>query len=194
MEIATFELRQRRSFDQELTFADLDGDGIQEETSPYSNVQLIGRYNPSAATSLDVSGTYHILFNEFSDVSFSGGIRAKLASIRFSLVHRNGLGVRAVGSPVTFEPIDNDTQLRLTTDLNLLGGKLNVRIDGTYNVNPAMGRKHVPDHRWRVQYATQCCSFVVEQLTREFSSLTDRRDLYFRIDLRGIGKILDLTY
>jgi len=45
-----------------------------------------------------------------------------------------------------------------------------------------------------VQYATQCCTFVFEQLTREYLVGDARDDFYFRVDFKGIGKILDFNY
>ncbi len=76
----------------------------------------------------------------------------------------------------------------------MLQGRLRLDIDGTYLHNPLSGQSHLPSKRWRVQYATQCCTFLLERLSRSFSAQTDRRDFYFRIDLRGVGKLLDFKY
>ena len=56
------------------------------------------------------------------------------------------------------------------------------------------GQKHVSDKRWRLKYSTQCCTILIERLSRNFTGLEDRRDFYFRIDLKGIGKLLDVKY
>ena len=96
--------------------------------------------------------------------------------------------------PRAFVDRDGDTQVRLTVGLTLFDGKLLFDVDGSYNFDPSPGQSHVPDRRLRLQYSTQCCTVLVEQLNREFSSLSDRRDLYFRIDLKGIGKILNVSY
>ncbi|MDH3627970.1 MAG: LPS assembly protein LptD [Acidobacteriota bacterium] len=201
LEIATFTMSQSRSFDDDVTFADLDSDGVNETTSKASNIALSGRYNPSPRTSLDVRSNYHILYNAFADTSVSGSIRSQLARVRFSLVHRNGLGVLQTGTmddgmgntiPI-FSSREDDTQLRLTTGFSLFRGKLQLDLDGTLDVNPQDGQKRVPDHHWRLTYRTQCCTVFVERIDRQFST-SDRRDLYFRIDLTGIGKLLDLRY
>jgi hypothetical protein len=195
VEIANLELRQTRSFDRDLSFADLDSDGENEATSPYSSVMLIGRYNPSTNTSLDLRSSYHVLYNSIKDVTVSGSLRRRLAQMRFSLVHRRGLGVKLDSESGEFVGIDDDTQLRLTTGFNFLRGKLRLDLDGSFIFDPPTGQSAVPDWRWRVQYATQCCTFVFEQLRRDFAAVaTDRDDFYFRVDFKGVGKILDISY
>jgi hypothetical protein len=183
VEIASLELRQRRSFDRNLRATDVDGDGVQE-TSRVSDIEAIGRFNPSPALSLDLRSRYDILFDRVADVTLSGSISGQLAQTRFSLFRRNGL---APGE-------EDSTQLRLIGGLNLLDGRLKLNVDGSYDADPDPGRPHVPDKRWRVQYSTQCCTFLVERLTRDFSVIEDRRDLYFRVSLQGVGKILDISY
>ena len=193
VEIATFEFRQARSFDTDLSFADLDSDGVNEASSPYSNLQMIGRYNPSRKTSIDVRGNYHILYDRVSDVTLSGSIRNRRTRTGFSVIHRNGLGVRNVGtssSPV-FEPRDDDTQARFDAGFNLIGGKLQINLAALITADPPPGQSHLPDKHWRMAYATQCCTFVIERFTRDFSGTFDRRDLSFRVDLTGIGKLFD---
>jgi hypothetical protein len=184
VEIATLEFRQSRSFDDDLRSIDLDGDGEPDLKSPYSDLQLTGRFNPSPATSLDLRSRYDVLYDSIADVTFSGSIRKKLARMRFSVVHRNGLGEQGV----------DDTQLRLTTGLSLFQGKLQLDVDGSFDYDPPEGQRHIPDKQWRVQYRTQCCTFTLERLSRNFATLSDRQDFYFRIDFRGVGKLLDLHY
>ena len=196
VEIATLTLRQSRSLDQSLSFADLDGDGVNETESRSSDVQLVGRFNPSPRTSFDVRSNYHVLYNNFSSITMSGSIRRELARLRFSVVHRNGLGVQNVGtiSDPIFQPIDDDTQIRLTTGFTMLGGRLRLDLDGSFDADPAPGQRHIPDKRWRLQYSTQCCTFLFERLARDFAASSDRRDFYFRVDLKGVGKLLDFKY
>jgi hypothetical protein len=184
VEIATLELRQVRSFDRDLSTADLDRDGVADATSPYSDLQLIGRYNPNTNTSLDLRSSYHVLYHSFRGVTLSGSIRRKLARMRFSVVHRNGLEVNQT----------DDTQLRLTAGFSLFRNKLQLDLDGSFDYDPPQGQAHVPDKRWRLQYSTQCCTFLFERLTRDYASGVDRREFYFRVDLKGVGKILDINY
>lgn len=202
VEIATFEIRQSRSFDEDLTSADLDRDGVIDRSSPYSNVRVAARFNPNQYTSMDVQGTYHILYDALQDLSISTALRGRMATLRMSMVHRNGLGVFQSGSvtqpdgsvvPI-LSPNPDTTQMRLSTGLNLLDGRLQFLVDGTYDANPPSGQSHVPDTRWRVQYSTQCCTIWVERLSRDFSGLQDREDFYFRVDLKGLGKLLDFNY
>lgn len=201
VEMATLTVNQSRSYERQLSFADLDGDGINEETSPFSSVSLLGRFNPSPATSIDLRSSYHILYKEIEGVTISGNLRQRLARFRFSVVHRRGLGFRPVtrsGPDVkpstTFVPRDDDTQVRLTTGLNLFRDKIQLDLDTSWDADPPAGQPHFSDKRWRLQYRTQCCTFLVEQLIRDFSNLSARDDIYFRIDLRGVGKLLDFSY
>jgi hypothetical protein len=190
VEIASLEVRQIRSFDEDLSVADLDEDGVPERFSPYSDISVIGRFNPNPAASVDLRTNYDILFDEIENVSLSGTLRNQLSSLRFSLVHRNGLGV----SSATLEPIEDSTQVQLTSGLSVLQDRLNLKVKGSYNADPAPGDSHFPEQHWQLQYATQCCTFLVERLTRDFGSLESRREVYFRIDLRGVGKLLQKTF
>ncbi len=191
VEIGSLEIRQSRTFDDDVPLSRgiVDAAGTEDQ-SLYSSVGLTGRFNPSPAVSLDLRSNYNVVFDKFSDVSLSGSVRRQLASVRFSLSHRNGLGFNST----TSEQTEDSTQLRLTTGLRLLRGKLRFDVDGFYDGNPASGGARVPEQRWRVQYSTQCCVFLVERLTRDFSTLDDRRELHFRVDLTGVGKILSHTF
>jgi hypothetical protein len=194
VEIATLEIRQNRSFENDLSFADLDGDGVNEAASRSSDIQLVGRLNPTPRFSLDLRSGYHTLYKELRDVTFAGSLSGQRGRLRFSLVHRNGLGVTQVGfdpeAPL-FEPAEDDTQLQVNAGLNLFGGRLRLDVNGAYDANPAVGQKRFGQKQWRVRYSTQCCTFMLERLARGFTLDQQRRDFYFRVDLRGIGKILD---
>jgi len=192
VEIATFELRQSRSFDRDLSLADLDFDGVNEATSPYSSVRIVGRFNPTPLISLDLRSNYDILYDRFRDATLSGQFQTGLARIGFSWVHRNGLGASTtlIGKEPIYNAVPNDTQVRLNTGLTLFRGKLRADINGSWDSTPPVGRSHITDLRWRIKYSTQCCTFYVERLSRNFTQ-QDRKDFYFRIDLKGVGKLLD---
>jgi len=165
-------------------------------------VLISGRYNPNPNTTLDIRSSYDILWNSFKGVTVSGTVRRRLAQLRFSLVHRNGLGGTLVkdtdGNPVEFIPNKDDTQLRFTTGFSVLRGKLRFVLDGTVDFDPqpqfgSGDKNYFPNRAWRIQYSTQCCTLYFERLDRSFT-LSQRRDFYFRVDLKGIGKILQVTY
>jgi hypothetical protein len=209
VEVASLEISQRRSFDEVLSQADMNGDGMIDDSSPYSNIAITGRYNPDPSTSLDLRSTYDILYKSFSGATLSGGVRRRLAQLRFSLVYRNGLG-GFLDQDGVFVETPNDTQLRLTTGFTLLDGRLRLMIDGTVDFDresrivgsdPVTGdpvfqkTERIPNKSWRVQYSTQCCTLHFERLSRNFTgSVNDREDFYFRVDFKGIGKILQVTY
>lgn len=181
VEIASFELRQSRAFDRDLSFADLDGDGIVETTSASSDVDATGRFHPAPWMSLDLRARYNHLYDRVSDLSLSGSVhRENVGRLSFSLVRRPGLvpGTR------------DSTQLRYGAGVSLWDGRVRVATDGTW-VPTAQGLEaKIPDQRWVVEFYTQCCGFLTEYLARDFAG-NERRDFRFTIDLRGIGKLLD---
>ncbi len=204
VEIASLEIRQSRTFDDDVSLSQgiVSATSTELKESLYSDVTLTGRFNPSPRVSLDLRSRYDVVFDKFADLSLSGSVRQRLASVRFSLSHRNGLGFDSLvpedpetsGTATVPRKNKDSTQLRLTTGLRLLSGKLRIDVDGFYDGNPVRGGARVPEQRWRVQYSTQCCIFFVERLTRDFTNLDDRRELHFRVDLTGIGKILSHTF
>ena len=130
--------------------------------------------------------------------------------MKFSVFHRNGLGVAKVGTlddpmddcPEGSTPVglncvaanDASTQVQFTGGLSLIRDKLKLRLQTAYDADPEPGNDHFPEQHWQVLYSTQCCTFVVERLIREFASLEQRREVYFRVDLRGVGKLLEKTW
>jgi LPS-assembly protein len=190
VEIASLQVLQTRSFDRDLSFADLDGDGVDEETSRYSPITLAARFNSGQAVSVDLRTKYDILYDEIADVSLSGTLRSQISSLRFSVFHRRGLGV----DPITLEGVENSTQAQLAGGLSLLRDRLNLRVQGAYDADPPPGNDHIPEQHWQLLYSTQCCTFMLERLTRDFATLEKRRDLHFRIDLRGVGKLVEKTW
>ncbi len=185
IEIATLELRQSRTFEDFLASVDHDNDpDTPDLTTRYSNLQLMGRFNPSPETSFDLRGSYSPLYRSLNEVTLSGNLYKRLARLRLSLVHRQGLSLNA----------EDDTQLRLTTGFSLFRSKLQLDLNASYDYDPPAGQEHIRDKQWRVQYRTQCCTFTVERLARNFSTFSDRQDYYFRIDLRGVGKLLSMHY
>jgi hypothetical protein len=105
-------------------------------------------------------------------------------------VYNNGLALDTVSG----ERQDDSAQVRVTDGLTLAGGRLLFNVDGSYLTDPAEGTSHFPDQRYQLQYSTQCCTFFLERLTRDFATSEDRRELHFRLDLRGVGKVLSSTF
>ncbi len=193
LEIATLEITQNRSFDDRLTCADLDGDGIAERTSHVSEISVVGRFNPSPATNFDLRGLYHPLYRQIQDVSLSGNVRQRTAAVGFSVVRRNGRSCSLFGARAFPVVREDDTQLRLNSAFSAFGGKLRFAFDGSFNANPPPGANRVPDRRFQIEYYTQCCGVLIEYLARDFA-VASRQELRFTVDLRGIGKFLDLHH
>lgn len=45
-----------------------------------------------------------------------------------------------------------------------------------------------------MRYSNQCCTFILERLVRDFAGLNNRDDWNFRVELKGVGKLLDVKY
>jgi hypothetical protein len=201
VEIASASLTQVRSFDRELSFGDLDGDGVSEASSRYSDLVLSGRYNPLARVSFDLRAGWQPVYRDLTGITLSGTVADLWGQIRFSAVFRNGLGfvpettLDDGGQSITvYVPRSNDTQVNMFTAFNIWGGKIRVGLEGTYDFNPSEGQSRFPNKKWTAQYSTQCCTFLLQRLQREYSTVQNRDEYTFRIDLRGIGKILDQSF
>jgi len=185
VEILSFEINQARAVDQNLSSLDVNGDGTAE-TSRYSPIQAGGRYSPSERTDIDARIRYNVVANKLSEFDLAGNLRGEVVQASFSFVRRVGLGF------VSGTPAPDETQMRVAAGLALFEGKLRLGTQGTYVFNPPPGQQRNPDRLWRMEYYTQCCGFLAEYLSRDFSSSNARQELRFTVDLRGIGKLLDL--
>lgn len=201
VEVASLTVSQSRSFDKLLSFADLNGDGVNEASSSVSDISLVGRYNPSPSVSVDLRGTFDTLYRSLETLTISGGLTRPRKKLSFSLVHRNGLGVTpqtvtdGMGNSETlFVPRRDDTTVRVTTGVALASNRLGLDLDTTYRVDPAPGQKTVPSWTWKLRWQTQCCAVFLEQQRQEFGNFDNRRDIYLRVDLTGIGRILKVSY
>ena len=74
------------------------------------------------------------------------------------------------------------------------GGRVRLGLEGTYDFDPPEGQGNIPNLLWSVQYTTQCCTFLIQRLARDFTNVQNRDDYSIRIDLRGVGKILDQKF
>jgi LPS-assembly protein len=205
VEIASVELAQSYSLTPTPFAADTNGDGVTDATSRFSAVTLTGRYNPSRAANYNFTTRYDVLYHGIGEVSVSGNFRERLAKGLFSFVYRPGLGKtqQCVPNPANpndptdcisylYVPKADATQLRFQGEFGPFASRLRLGMDATYNVTPAPGEKSLPYQRWRMEYYTQCCGFLVEYLQYNYST-APRKDFRFAVDLRGIGKLFDFN-
>ena len=198
LEIASVELVQLRSMDNIMTCADLDGDGRGDRTSNSSPVTLTGRYNPNRSMSFDLRANWHPLYRHVQNVSLSGSARSRLFRAGFSVVHTAGRACSIGGQFISVD-LPNDTQLALDTGFVLLGGKLRLDLAGSFTANPGTdpvtkkALPQFPQKRYRAEYYTQCCGFLAEYFERDYTTAR-RQEFRFTIDLRGIGKFLDVHH
>jgi len=197
LEIATVEISQTRALDPIQICVDPDGDGTGKfKSTKGSPITLTGRFNPGPATSLDLRASYHPVYEQIQNVTFSGSARGQHARIGFSLVHNAGLA--CVGQNLAVVE-STDTQLALATGFVMFEGKLRLDLEGSFTADPGedpftgQSLTKFPQKRYRVEYYTQCCGFLAEYFERDYTT-SQRRDFRFTVDLRGIGKFLDLHH
>ena len=68
-------------------------------------------------------------------VSVSGALRGQMASVKFSLVHRNGLDAG----------VEDSTQIRLLGGIRLLQDRLRFNVETSYNADPGESGNHFPE-------------------------------------------------
>ncbi len=175
VEIASFEIRQSHSFQRFLNSGDVRGNGVIEQ-SRFSQIEAVGRFNPSRTMSFDLRSHYDPLFKTMADVSLSGNVGKDAAHTSFSIVRTTAI-----------RGAQGNTQLRLTSGVSFLSGKIRLDVDGSYDGS----ERKIRDQRWRAEFYTQCCGFLVEYLARDYTAIAQRGDWHFSVDLRGIGKLLD---
>ncbi len=207
VELATFDLTQRFSFDDTKP---LSQSQALDTVSSFGPVLATVRINPSRAASLDMGADYDILFHDIRRVSLSGSLRARdLSYVRLSWFLNRDLE----GTPVSVDPscaedatrvvgrsgrdpgrcFNDSSQIRLMSGTALGGRKLTIDVEGNYDIEDSFLR----DQRYRFGWNSQCCGVLVELSRRNFqtSSLGDTSETEYRfvLNLRGVGTFLDLN-
>jgi LPS-assembly protein len=194
VEILTVDLIQSRSLEEDLSFIISDDDlSVFEDSSPYGPVLLTGRYNPTQQLSFDLRSRYNVLYKKIENVAISGTVRKRIFRIGFSWVY----------TPDFRPDVDSNSQARFNTGFQAFGGRLRMELDGAYTAIPVQVRNlqtgdvirttHLPDRRVRLEWYTQCCGLLAEYLARDYTG-AQRRDFRFTVDLRGVGKFLDVHH
>jgi lipopolysaccharide assembly outer membrane protein LptD (OstA) len=197
VEIASVEIGQAYSFDLPLTtvygpsLACPSGGappcpaGEEAETvrtaqgnRHFGPLSLTLHFNPALAASVDLRADYDLANDTLVSSSLSGWYRWSTGYLGATYYRQEPAG----------SPDDRSSQLRLGSGAALFNRKLTLDGDLGYDLRGETAL----DRRARVGYYTQCCGFVVEFLRREFSG-DDRKELRFVVDLKGIGKFLDVS-
>jgi hypothetical protein len=207
VELATFDLTQRYSFDDSKPLS--RSDALDTE-SPFGPVVAALRFNPSRAASLDMSAQYDILFHDIRSVSLSGSLRTRdLSYLRLSwFLNRDLEGVSVSSDPTCAEDatrvvgrsgrdpgrcFNDSSQIRLMSGTALGGRRLTLDLEGNYDIEESFLR----DQRYRFGWNSQCCGILVELSRRNFQTSTlgetSETEYRFVLNLRGVGTFLDLN-
>jgi LPS-assembly protein len=159
-----------------------EGSGVvwsrEVDTRPYSPIDVALRFNADMMNSVDVRYSYDPLLGQLAGASVSGSIRdPDLGYLRLSWYRANYADPARV----------RRDQVRLFGGIQAFNRKVGLEVEWNYDLED----RNMVDQRYRARYYTQCCGFVIEYLRRDFLD-NERREMRLTVDLRGIGKFLDL--
>ncbi len=199
VEVATFELAQTYSFDQERPLSQavtVEPDGTLGDVleAQADDITASMRYNPTAAASLDLRAAYDILFDDIKTVSLSASLRSlQRGYVNFSyFLNRDLRGFQFdpdqdPNTPELARRFLDQSQLRLIGGTSFLQRKITLDLEGSYDIE----NSDLQNQRYRLGYNTQCCGVLVEYARRDFETI-DEIEYRFTLNLRGVGTFLDL--
>ncbi|HEV8701247.1 MAG TPA: LPS assembly protein LptD [Candidatus Polarisedimenticolia bacterium] len=193
VEIATLEISQDYSFLGPLSSSTALGFPDDPVTSPVSPVRATLRINPSIHASLDVRGSFDILFRQIREASLSANLRSTrrgFVDLTWSMV-RDLEGRAAFDKGLAFSEAFDRNQIGLQGETNFLGRRVLLGMQTNYELGDVLpGEPRLRDQRYRFGYNTQCCGFQLEVLNRNFLG-TSQREFRFLINLKGVGNVID---
>lgn len=193
VEIATLEISQDYSFLGPLSSSTALGFPDTPVTSPLSPVRGTLRINPSIHASLDVRGSFDILFRQIREASLSANLRSTrrgYVDLTWSMV-RDLEGRALLDKGLAFSQAFDRNQIGLQGETNFLGRRFLLGMQTNYELGDVFpGEPRLRDQRYRFGYNTQCCGFQFEVLNRNFLG-TSQREFRFLINLKGVGNVID---
>ena len=193
VEVATLEISQDYSFLGPLSASTALSFPNLPLTSHLSPVRATLRINPSIHASLDVRGSFDILFRQIREASLSANLRSSrrgFVDLTWSMV-RDLEGKAAFDKGLAFSEAFDRNQIGLQGETNFLGRRLLLGMQTNYELGDVLpGEPRLRDQRYRFGYNTQCCGFQLEVLNRNFEG-TSQREFRFLINLKGVGNVID---
>lgn len=178
-EIASFEISQRFSFDDDQFLQRGTSEGGLFERKKEGPIVAVFRYNPTPATSLKTEARYNTLFGQMQSASLSGGARLGPHNFGGSLFTNWG--------PNEGADISRN-QVRFFTTLALVPNKLT--LDAAVNFD--IEESELLQQRYFIDYEGSCYSLRFELRESKFGDLTDR-DFRFSFNLKNVGTFIDLN-
>lgn len=186
-EVASFEISQAYSFDDELF---LQRSSVTGETETEGPLRAEFRLNPSRTTYLKLQSRYDTLIGGLESVSLSGG--TKIGDSRLGLTYSRSWREEALidGDPETIDPVDFVTsrdQVRFSTSL-ALGPRFTVGADLSLDLleSETLNQRFVLDYqgacyRWTLEYRETLLGGIEEN------------DVRFLLNLKNVGTFLDIN-
>jgi hypothetical protein len=193
VEVATLEISQDYSFLGPLSSSTALGFPDEALTKHLSPVRAMLRINPSIHASLDVRGSFDILFRQVREASLSANLRSTrrgFIDVTWSMV-RDLEGKALLEKGLAFSQAFDRSQIGLQGETNFFGRRFLLGMQTNYELGDVLpGEPRLRDQRYRFGYNTQCCGFQLEVLNRNFLG-TSQREFRFLINLKGVGNVVD---
>ncbi len=192
-EIATFELRQAFSLDDDLLVSPID----PEKTSKSGPLRMLLRVNPSDSTSFRTELSYNTLLSQPRTLSVSwdtrfGGRGVKGADRRF-FGHDLRLTWFSSWSDATGDTTDQQAQL--ATRFTLLPGKVTFDAEASFDVE----NEELQRQRYILNWKSQCFGWQLEYRENKFGTFMEDgvrqpdRDVRLLVTLKNVGTFLDIN-
>jgi hypothetical protein len=173
-DIATFAVSRRYSFDEDEP---LEGD-LEADNSQLGPYEVSLRVDPSRVFFLEGSATYSGLFDQLTSTSLSTDLRLDRANL--------GLRWNTNRQARTGETLSD--QYRFHGGFDIVPDRLRLQAWVDYDAERAM----LQEHRYFLDYASQCYSLHVEYRDYRPGDLRER-DYRLSFTLKNVGSFLDLT-
>jgi hypothetical protein len=180
-EIASFELAQAYSFDQEQPLQrSRDGQVTDQSSAVFAKL----RFNPSRAFSLQAQAAYNTLFTGLESTSLSGTAKLPRGSVGLTWFTR--YAAESYNDPGRSDTLSD--QIRFSFGLDILPKRL--RLDGQVNYDVENG--DIQQQRYFLNYLSQCWSVQLEGREYTRGLLVDR-DYRLSLTLKNVGSFLDIS-
>jgi len=175
-EIASFEISQRHSFNENQPLTSLTVDG-ERETSQKSALDLSLRFYPGKSFNLDTRTSFHAITHKWESLQLSGGTRVGMHYANLIYFRTNP----------QVEGGTKQHQIRLYS-----GFKPHRTLDVQAQVNYDLENNYPPQQRYIMRYTGSCYAISLEYRDYRLGTSQDR-EYKFTFDLKNVGSFLEIT-
>jgi LPS-assembly protein len=191
IEIASLELRQSRSLDDERPGQVSAVDPLVRSKAGPLIASL--RINPSTKTSVKLDVRYNTLFDELQSLSLSGGTKLGRHSLGLTWFTNWQVEDLVRGGQVVPAGEKISEQLRLFGKLEIVPRRLS--LDAQISYDPQAEENKIRHQRYFFNWKSQCYSWQIEfreSIRGTGLNVIEDRDVRFALTLKNVGTFLDL--